>query len=166
MIGQVPKVTLDHLRRDAYLYIRQAAIHEELPNRGGLQRQYALRQKAVTLGWPSQRVVVIDCDLGQSGASAHGRKGFQKLIAHVSERRVGIVLTLDVSRLSRNFRDLCRLLESCASNDTLILVQDEVYDPARLDDWLLLGLARPTSQTEAPRRCLPVQGTVDSPSNV
>ena len=166
MIDQVHKVTPDHLHRGAYLYIRQATIHEELPDSGSLQRQYALRHKAGSLGWPSERVVVIDCDLGQSGARTHDRDGFQKLITDVREGRVGIVLTFDVSRLSRNCRDWHHLLEACASNDTLILVKDDVYDLARFDDRLLLDFARPMPETEAPRRCLPVHLAVDGSSSV
>ena len=106
------------------------------------------------LGWPSERVVVIDCDLGRSGASTHDREGFQKLLADVSEGRVGIVLTLDVSRLSRNCRDWHHLLEACARNDTLILVQGDVCDPARIDDRILLGITWLMSDTEAPGQCL------------
>ena len=154
MIDQVEKVTPDHLRRDAYLYIRQAVVHGELSHSGSLQRQYALRHKAGTLGWPSERVLVIDCDLGQSGASTHDREGFQKLIADVSEGCVGIVLTFDVSRLSRNCRDWHHLVEACARNDTLILVQDDVCDPARIDDRILLGITWLMSDTEAPGQCL------------
>ena len=166
MTDHVQKVTPDHLCRHAYLYIRQATIHEELPNSGSLQRQYALQQKAVALGWPSEGMVVIDCDLGQSGASTHDRGGFQKLVADVSEGRVGIVLTLDVSRLSRNCRDWRHLLEACARNDTLILVGINVYDLTRSDDRLLLGLARPMSETEAPLQCLPAHLAVDGSSSV
>ena len=166
MIDQVQKVTPDHLHRGAYLYIRQATIREELPDSGNLQRQYALRHKAGSLGWPSERVVVIDCDLGKSGASTRDREGFQKLIADVRDGRVGIVLTFDVSRLSRNGRDWHHLLEACASNDTLILVNDDVYDLARFDDQLLLGFARLMTETEAPRRCLPVHLAVDGSSSV
>ena len=142
MIEQVAKVTPDHLRRDAYLYIRQATIQNGCPKHDSLQRQYDLYQRAVALGWPSQRVVVIDCDLGRSGASTRNRKGFQKLIADVNEGRVGIVLASDVSRLSRNCRDWHDLLEACTSNDTLIFLQGNVHDAACLDDRLLL-LLRP-----------------------
>ena len=154
MTDQIRKVTPDHLRRDAYLYVRQATSQQELPKSGCLQRQYALDQKAIALGWPSERVVVIDCDLGQSGGSTHNREGFQKLIGAVSEGRVGIIVALDVSRLSRNGRDWHHLQEICVRNDTLILVQDDVYDLARIDDRLLLGLTRLMSDTEAPGQCL------------
>lgn len=166
MIDDIRKVTPDHLRRDAYVYIRQATIPEGVPNRGSLQRQYALHQKAIALGWANGRAFVIDCDLGQSGASTTDRQGFQKLMDDVSQGRVGIVLTLDVSRLSRNCRDWHELLEACASHETLIFVQDEVYDLACFDDLLLLGLARPVSETDARRERLPVRPTVDRSSNV
>lgn len=166
MIDQVEKISPIHLCRDAYVYIRQATIHEELPDSGSLQHQYALRHKADTLGWPSERVVVIDCDLGQSGASTHDRQGFQKLMADVSEGRVGIVLAFEVSRLSRNGGDWHHLLEACASKDTLISLNDDVYDLACLDDRLLLGLAWPMAKTEAPLLCLPLHLAVDDSSSL
>jgi len=77
------KVTADHLRRDAYLYIRQSTLRQVLENSESTKRQYALRQRAIALGWPDERIVVIDSDLGQSGASAADREGFQKLVAEV-----------------------------------------------------------------------------------
>jgi DNA invertase Pin-like site-specific DNA recombinase len=149
MIEQVAKVTRDYLRRDAYVYIRQATIQSRFPKHDSLQRQYDLYQKAVALGWPSEQVVVIDCDLGRSGASIRNRKGFQKLITDVSQGRVGMVLASDVSRLSRNCRDWHDLLEACTSNDTLIFLQDNVHDAACLDDrlLLLLRLALPLFET-------------------
>jgi DNA invertase Pin-like site-specific DNA recombinase len=168
MIEQAAKITPDHLRRDAYLYIRQAAIRNGSPKRDSLQRQYALHQKAVALGWPNERVVVIDCDLGRSGASTHDRRGFQKLIADVNEGRVGMVLASDASRLSRNCRDWHDLVKICACNDTLILLEDEVYDLTGLDDHLLLlvRLALPTFETRVPRRCLPVAPAANGSSSV
>ena len=149
MIERTSKVTPDHLRRDAYVYIRQATVQNGFPKPDRLQRQYDLHQKAVALGWPSQRVVVIESDLGRSGASPRNRKGFQKLIAHVSEGNVGIVLAWDVSRLARNGCDWHDLLDACTSNDTLIFLQDNVHDAACLDDrlLLLLRLALPMYQT-------------------
>ena len=149
MIERASKVTPDHLRRDAYVYIRQATVQNGFPKPDRLQRQYDLHQKAVALGWPSQRVVVIESDLGRSGASTRNRKGFQKLIAHVSEGNVGIVLASDVSRLARNCCDWHDLLDACTSNDTLIFLQDNVHDAACLDDrlLLLLRLALPMYQT-------------------
>lgn len=133
------KVTPDHFRRDAYLYIRRAMVHQKAA-KSTLQRQYALREKATTLGWPTERVIVIDCDVGQSGASTQQREGFQRLISDVRDGRVGILLTLQASRLSRNCGDWHRLLETCAFRGTLLLVNDEVYNPAHVNDRLLLGL--------------------------
>ena len=86
------KVGADHLKRDAYLYVRQSTLRQVLENTESTQRQYALRQRAVALGWPAERVIVIDTDLGLSGASSVDRAGFQKLVAEVSMGRAGIVL--------------------------------------------------------------------------
>jgi DNA invertase Pin-like site-specific DNA recombinase len=94
------KVTADHLRRDAYLYVRQSSLKQVVNNRESTQRQYALRGRAVALGWEESRIVVIDSDQGRSGASTAGRDGFQHLVAEVSMGRAGIVLGLEVSRLA------------------------------------------------------------------
>ena len=108
------KVRPEHLKRDAYLYIRQSTIHQVFHNTESTKRQYDLRRRAVALGWPDDSVNVIDCDLGQSGASATDREGFQKLVADVGMGKAGIVLGLEVSRLARNSSDWHRLLEICA----------------------------------------------------
>jgi DNA invertase Pin-like site-specific DNA recombinase len=142
------KVTTSHLKRDAYLYVRQSTVRQVIENTESTQRQYALRQRAVALGWPNDRVIVIDSDLGQSGASAVDREGFQKLVAEVGMGRVGIVLGLEVSRLARNSTDWHRLLEICALTDTLILDEDGIYDPAHFNDRLLLGLKGTMSEAE------------------
>ena len=142
------KVTTSHLKRDAYLYVRQSTVRQVIENTESTQRQYALRQRAVALGWPNDRVIVIDSDLGQSGASAVDREGFQKLVAEVGMGRAGIVLGLEVSRLARNSTDWHRLLEICALTDTLILDEDGIYDPAHFNDRLLLGLKGTMSEAE------------------
>ena len=142
------KVTATHLQRDAYLYVRQSTLRQVLENTESTQRQYALRQQAVALGWPTERVVVIDSDLGQSGASVADREGFQKLVTEVSLGRAGIVLGLEVSRLARNNADWHRLLEICALSDTLILDEDGLYDPSHFNDRLLLGLKGTMSEAE------------------
>ncbi len=105
------KVTASHLKRDAYLYIRQSTLRQVLENTESTKRQYALRERAVALGWPIERIIVIDHDLGQSGASAADRAGFQRLVSEVGLGRAGIVLGLEVSRLARNCADWHRLLE-------------------------------------------------------
>lgn len=142
------KVNADHLKRDAYLYIRQSTLRQVVENTESTKRQYALRQSAVALGWPMERIIVIDCDLGQSGASAADREGFQKLVAEVGMGKAGIVLGLEVSRLARNSTDWHRLLEICALTDTLLLDEDGVYDPSHFNDRLLLGLKGTLSEAE------------------
>jgi DNA invertase Pin-like site-specific DNA recombinase len=142
------RVTTSHLKRDAYLYVRQSTIRQVFENTESTRRQYALRQRAVSLGWPVERVTVIDSDLGQSGASAADREGFQRLVSEVGLGRAGIVLGLEVSRLARNSTDWHRLLEICALTDTLILDEDGLYDPSHFNDRLLLGLKGTMSEAE------------------
>ncbi len=142
------KIRPDHLKRDAYLYIRQSTLQQVLHNTESTKRQYALKQRAVALGWPAERVIVIDSDLGQSGASAVDREGFQKLVAEVGMGHAGIVLGLEVSRLARNSSDWHRLLEICGLTGTLILDEDGLYDPAHFNDRLLLGLKGTMSEAE------------------
>src|SRR5512133_2772038 len=142
------KVTTAHLSRLAYLYVRQSTLRQVFENTESTHRQYALRERAVALGWPLDRIVVIDSDLGQSGASAADREGFQRLVTEVSMGRAGIVMGLEVSRLARNSTDWHRLLEICALADTLILDDDGIYDPAHFNDRLLLGLKGTMSEAE------------------
>jgi DNA invertase Pin-like site-specific DNA recombinase len=142
------KVNADHLKRNAYLYIRQSTLRQVFENTESTLRQYDLRQHALALGWPVEQIVVIDSDLGQSGASAVDREGFQRLVTEVSMGHAGIVLGLEVSRLARNSTDWHRLLEICALTDTLILDEDGLYDPAHFNDRLLLGLKGTMSEAE------------------
>src|SRR5258707_11640043 len=142
------KVNAGHLKRNAYLYVRQSTLRQVFENTESTKRQYGLRQHAVALGWPVERIIVIDSDLGQSGASAVDREGFQKLVTEVGLGKAGIVLGLEVSRLARNSTDWHRLLEICALTDTLILDEDGVYDPAHFNDRLLLGLKGTMSEAE------------------
>ncbi len=142
------KVQATHLARTAYLYVRQSTLRQVLEHTESTQRQYALRQRAIALGWLAERIVTIDSDLGQSGASAADRAGFQRLVTEVSLGRAGIVLGLEVSRLARNSTDWHRLLEICALTATLILDEDGVYDPAHFNDRLLLGLKGTMSEAE------------------
>jgi len=142
------KVTATHLQRLAYLYVRQSSLRQVMENTESGVRQYALRERAVALGWPLERIVVVDGDQGQSAASAVDRAGFQELVAAVGLGQVGIVLGLEVSRLARNNTDWHRLLEICALSGTLILDEDGVYDPAAFNDRLLLGLKGTMSEAE------------------
>ena len=142
------KITASPLKRQAYLYVRQSTMRQVFENTESTPRQYALRQRAIALGWAAEHVIVIDSDLGQSGASAVDRAGFQTLVAEVGMGRAGIVLGLEVSRLARNSADWHRLLEICALTDTLILDEDGMYDPAHFNDRLLLGLKGTMSEAE------------------
>ncbi len=141
-------VSADQLRRDAYLYVRQSSLHQLIENTESTKRQYALRDRAVALGWPWDRVVVIDEDLGQSASGAITRPGFQRLVADVGIGRAGIVLGLEVSRLARSSTEWHRLLEICALTDTLILDEDGLYHPGQFNDRLLLGLKGTMSEAE------------------
>lgn len=141
------KITTDHLAKNAYLYIRQSTIRQVFENTESTKRQYALRDKAVALGWSIEQVIVIDSDLGKSGAESD-RQGFQQLVTEVSLGHAGIVLGLEVSRLARNSMDWHRLLEICALNRTLISDEDGIYDPGHFNDRLLLGLKGTMSEAE------------------
>src|SRR6266403_2279994 len=142
------KVSPEHLRRDAFLYVRQSTLRQVLENTESTQRQYALRDRAVALGWPIERIHTIDSDLGVSGAYAENRDGFQQLVSQVALGHAGIVLGLEVSRLARNNADWHRLLELAALAKTLILDEDGVYDPSHFNDRLLLGLKGAMSEAE------------------
>jgi DNA invertase Pin-like site-specific DNA recombinase len=142
------KLTSSHLRRNAYLYVRQSTVQQVFENTESTERQYALRQRAAALGWPVEQVIVIDNDLGRSGASMVDREGFQRLVAEVGMGKAGIVMGLEVSRLARNSTDWHRLLEICALTDTLILDEDGLYDPQHFNDRLLLGLKGTMSEAE------------------
>ena len=147
-LAATSKVTTEHLARTAYLYVRQSTLRQVHTNTESGQRQYALRQRAIGLGWPVEQIVVIDTDQGQSGASAADREGFQRLVADVGLGKAGVVLGLEVSRLARNNADWHRLLEISALASTLICDEDGLYDPADFNDRLLLGLKGTMSEAE------------------
>lgn len=142
------KVTADHLKRDAYLYVRQSTLRQVAEHGESTQRQYALRDRAIASGWAAEHIRVIDRDLGKSGSSATTRDGFQELVSEVALGKAGIVMGLEVSRLARNSADWHRLIELCALTATLILDEDGVYDPATFNDRLLLGLKGTMSEAE------------------
>lgn len=142
------KVTAEHLRRLAYLYVRQSTLRQVHENRESTARQYDLKRRAQALGWVTDQIIVIDEDLGLSGATAINRNGFQHLVAEVGLGRVGVVMGLEVSRLARSSTDWHRLLEICTLADTLILDEDGIYDPSQFNDRLLLGLKGTMSEAE------------------
>src|ERR1039457_817126 len=144
----VSKVTAARLSRDAYLYIRQPALYQVASNTESTARQYDLRGRALTLGWPAERIHVIDTGQGHSGASAAGRQGFRHLVAEVSLGRAGIVPGLECSRLARDSAGWQQLIRICARNDTVICDEDGLYDPASFNDRLLLGLKGTLAESE------------------
>jgi excisionase family DNA binding protein len=142
------KVTEQHRRRRAVVYVRQSTLHQVERNVESAARQYALRERAVELGWPAASVVVVDEDTGRSGARSEGRIGFKELVAEVGLGHVGLVLALEVSRLARSSADWHQLLDLCALTGTLIADADGVYSPAEFNDRLLLGLKGTMSEAE------------------
>ena len=144
----VSKIKPAHTQRGAFVYVRQSSAAQVEHNRESTQRQYALADRAVELGWQREQVTVVDEDLGLSGSGIDKRGGFARLIAAVAMRLVGIVLGLEVSRLARNNADWYRLLDLCAMTDTLIGDADGLYHPAWFNDRLLLGLKGTMSEAE------------------
>lgn len=142
------KITGKHRQRLAVVYVRQSSMQQVERHRESTRLQYGLVDRALQLGWPKQRVLVIDDDLGRSGATAEGRPGFQRLVAEVGLDHVGIVLGIEMSRLARSSQDWYRLLDVCAIFTTLIADLDGVYDPATYNDRLLLGLKGTMSEAE------------------
>jgi len=142
------KIKPAHTQRSAFVYIRQSTPSQVEHNRESTQRQYALVDRAVELGWQREQVIVVDEDLGLSGSSTDKRSGFARLIAAVALRLAGIVLGIEVSRLARNNADWYHLLDLCAMTDTLIGDADGIYHPAWFNDRLLLGLKGTMSEAE------------------
>src|SRR5882724_12085349 len=142
------KITASHLARYAVVYLRQSSAAQVEHNRESTERQYALASKARELGWPAERIVVIDEDLGLSGSGAAARSGFARLIAEVALAHVGLVLGLEVSRLARNNAEWYRLIDLAGLTDTLIGDADGLYHPALFNDRLLLGLKGTMSEAE------------------
>jgi DNA invertase Pin-like site-specific DNA recombinase len=147
--GERPeKVHTRHLERLAVVYIRQSSMTQVHRNQESTRLQYSLTGVARQLGWPDDRILVIDDDLGVSGASAIGREGFQRLLAEVALDHVGMIVGAEMSRLARSNKDWHQLLELCARFGTLIADLDGLYDPARYNDRLLLGLKGTMSEAE------------------
>lgn len=142
------KVTEAHRRRRAVVYVRQSTLRQVEHNLESAARQYALRDRAVELGWPAESVLVVDGDTGRSGSSTEGRIGFKELVGEVGLGQVGLVLALEVSRLARSSADWHQLLDLCALTGTLIADADGVYSPSDFNDRLLLGLKGTMSEAE------------------
>ncbi|WP_052315670.1 recombinase family protein [Singulisphaera acidiphila] len=142
------KIRAQHFDRLAMVYVRQSSPQQVLENRESRERQYALAQFAQRLGWASERVVIVDEDQGQSGKSADNRSGFQRLMTEVSLNHVGIVLGLELSRLSRSNKDWHQLIGVCGIFNTLLCDQDGIYDALDSNDRLLLGMKGAMSEFE------------------
>jgi DNA invertase Pin-like site-specific DNA recombinase len=136
------KITPRHRQRAAYVYVRQSTPKQVQQHRESQANQYALVERAVALGWPPDRVQVIDADLGQSGQDSQ-RPGFQELVAAVSLGRVGLILAYEASRLARNNADWYTLLDLATVAGALIADTEGIDDPRGYNDRLLLGLRRP-----------------------
>jgi DNA invertase Pin-like site-specific DNA recombinase len=140
------KIRSDHVERAAYVYVRQSSLHQVRYHREGQQRQYALAERARELGF--REVLVVDDDLGVSGAGKQERSGFGRLLTAVCQGSVGAVFALEASRLARNNRDWHHLIDLCSMTETLIIDDDGVYDPRLVNDRLLLGLKGTMSEFE------------------
>src|SRR5947209_5184 len=140
--------TTAHRAKMAYVYIRQSSLMQVTRHAESTDLQYSLVERAVALGWPRERIEIIDEDLGKSGAQAEARGGFQRLLAEISLARAGLVLSFDASRLARNNRDWYQLLEVCSIFGTLIADGERLYDPRLYHDRLLLGLSGMMSEAE------------------
>lgn len=147
-MSEHPKITEAHRRRRAVVYVRQSSVGQLERNTESAARQYALRERAIELGWPAGSVAVVDEDTGRSGASSDGRLGFTELAAEVGLGHVGLILAIETSRLARSSADWHRLLDLCALTDTLIADGDGVYSPQEFNDRLLLGLKGTMSEAE------------------
>src|SRR5262245_31286805 len=142
------KIRDQHRSRPAYIYLRQSTPGQVRHHQESTERQYALREKALELGWSQSLIRILDRDLGKTGTEMAGREDFKTLVADVSMGQVGAVFALEVSRLARSNLDWHRLLELCALTATLVIDEDGCYDPADFNDGLLLGLKGTMAQAE------------------
>jgi DNA invertase Pin-like site-specific DNA recombinase len=142
------KIQTHHLQKSAYVYLRQSTMRQVYHNVESTERQYAFKDKALELGWTQNKIVILDKDLGQSGAQSHQREDFKKLVADVCMEKAGAVFALEASRLSRSCADWHRLINICALTNTLIVDDDGIYDPSDFNDQLILGLKGTMSQAE------------------
>jgi len=143
-----PKITEHHRSRPAYIYLRQSTPGQVRHHQESTERQYALREKALDLGWSESLIHTLDRDLGKTGTEMAGREDFKTLVAEVSMGQVGAVFALEVSRLARSNLDWHRLLQLCALTETLVIDEDGCYNPADFNDGLLLGLKGAMAQAE------------------
>jgi DNA invertase Pin-like site-specific DNA recombinase len=144
----ISKIQSHHHQKMAYVYLRQSTMGQVRHHQESTARQYALKDRALKLGWQSDQIRVLDRDLGFSGTQSSNREDFKTLVADVSLGKVGAVFALEASRLSRSCSDWHRMLEICALTGALLVDEDGCYDPADFNDQLLLGLKGTMSQAE------------------
>ena len=147
-LNKSPKLKPNHLNRDALIYVRQSTMAQVRFNQESTQRQYALKEIAIALGWPEERIRVIDGDLGISGSGRSKRPGFTQLVTSVSLGEAGAVFGLEISRLARSSADLMKLLELCGLFETLVIDEDGIYDMGDFNDRLLIGLKGTMGEAE------------------
>jgi DNA invertase Pin-like site-specific DNA recombinase len=150
MVSAREKIKGQHLERLAIVYLRQSSPRQVRENFRSTERQYALAEEATKLGWESERVVVVDGDLGISGrfSDTQARQGYKQLVARVCLGEVGAIFGLEIARLARSNAELQRLLEFCGLTDTLVIDTDGIYDLQNFNDRLLLGLKSQMSEAE------------------
>jgi DNA invertase Pin-like site-specific DNA recombinase len=144
----ISKIQPHHHQKMAYVYLRQSTMGQVRHHQESTARQYALKDRALSLGWQNDQIRLLDRDLGLSGTQTNNREDFKTLVADVSLEKVGAVFALEASRLSRSCSDWHRMLEICALTGTLLVDEDGCYDPADFNDQLLLGLKGTMSQAE------------------
>ncbi len=142
------RISTAHLQRFAYIYVRQSTAAQVEHNRESTDRQYKLVQRAHDLGWPDDKIRVIDNDLAKSADGITQRSGFNIMFTDVALNSVGLILSIEVSRLARNNSDWYRLLDLCGVMDTLIGDEDGLYHPGLFNDRLLLGLKGTMAEAE------------------
>ncbi len=142
------KILPCHWERLAIVYVRQSSLQQVIDHQESTRLQYGLVERAQALGWDQKQILVIDEDLGKSGATIEGRTGFQRLVAEVGLNHVGLILGIEMSRLARSSKDWHQLLEICSLFGTLIADQDGIFDPNQFNDRLLLGLRGTMSEAE------------------
>jgi excisionase family DNA binding protein len=147
-MSDLDKITELHRRRRAIVYVRQSSPAQVQNNHESRALQYALRERAIELGWPTDQVEIVDDDLARSGSSTDGRLGFKELVAEVGLGRVGLILGIEVSRLARNNADWYQLLDLCTLTGTLVADSDGIYSPGNFNDRMLLGLKGTMAEAE------------------
>ena len=145
---QPSKIQPLHLNKMAVVYIRQSTMQQVMQNQESTRRQYALQDRAYSLGWPRESIIVIDEDLGISGSGRVARKGFQRLMSMISVGEVGAVFGLEISRLARSSADMMKMIELCGVFGTLVIDEERIYDISCNDDRMIIGFKSTIGEVE------------------